>query len=332
MGFMKRSIQWQLIVSMGAALLTSMLIVILVYSSAVNRLAERYLIGEALPANIAAIRNDIERTLTEPVTATAGIASNTLIHDWLRQDESPERAAAMTRYLEGVKVQQSALTTNIAVLESGHYYSDQGMVHTLARSAPADSWFYSLIDGSVDRRVDIDIDKTTRQPTLYINERIKVDGKVVGTAGLGYSLERMSRMVSGFRFGERGEVYLVGRNGRVMVHPNSDHNDHSELAQLLGHDAASRLLGGERNAVEFERDGERFLAVAQPLESLGWTLVSEVPEAQIFGEARQTMWTTSAIGLGIALFFLFLVVLLARGLVRPIRQVTSALVEIGGGG
>ena len=332
MGFMKRSIQWQLIVSMGAALLTSMLIVILVYSSAVNRLAERYLIGEALPANITAIRNDIERTLTEPVTATAGIASNTLIHDWLRQAQSAEREVAMARYLEGVKVQQSALTTNIAVLESGHYYSDQGLVRTLARSTPEDGWFYSLIDGSVDRRVDIDIDKTTRQPTLYINERITVDGKVVGTAGLGYSLERMSKMVSGFRFGERGEVYLVGRNGRVMVHPNSDHNDRAELAQLLGHDAASRLLGGERNAVEFERDGERFLAVAQPLESLGWTLVSEVPEAQIFGEARQTLWTTSAIGLGVALFFLFLVVLLARGLVRPIRQVTSALVEIGGGG
>ena len=57
MRFMQRSIQWQLAVSMGAALLASLLIVILVYASAVDRLAERYLIGEALPANITAIRN-----------------------------------------------------------------------------------------------------------------------------------------------------------------------------------------------------------------------------------------------------------------------------------
>jgi len=332
MGFMKRSIQWQLIVSMGAALLTSMLIVILVYSSAVNRLAERYLVGEALPANITAIRNDIERTLMEPVTATAGIASNTLVQDWLLQGESEAQAVAMTRYLEGVRAQQGALTTNIAVLGRGHYYSEKGRVRTLARSTPEDGWFYSLIDGSADHRVDIDIDKATRQPTLYINQRIRGDGKVLGTAGLGYSLERMSEMISGFRFGERGEVYLVGRDGRVKIHPNSDYNDSAELTRLMGAEAAGRLLGGERQTVEFERDGERFLAVAQPLDSLGWMLISEVPEVQIFGEARQTMWTTSAIGLGIALFFLFLVVLLARGLVRPIRQVTSALVEIGGGG
>jgi methyl-accepting chemotaxis protein len=57
-----------------------------------------------------------------------------------------------------------------------------------------------------------------------------------------------------------------------------------------------------------------------------------VPEAEIFAEARRTLWTISLIGACIALFFLGLVVLLARGLVKPIRQVTNALVEIGGGG
>jgi methyl-accepting chemotaxis protein len=38
------------------------------------------------------------------------------------------------------------------------------------------------------------------------------------------------------------------------------------------------------------------------------------------------------LGIGVALLFLGLVVLLARGLVRPIRHVTSALLEIGSGG
>ncbi len=112
MGFMNRSIQWQLIISMGAALLTSILIVILVYSSAVNRLAERYLAGEALPANVTAIRNDIERTLTAPITAAAGIAANTLVQDWLLTGESSEQAETMSRYLEGVRAQQGALTTS----------------------------------------------------------------------------------------------------------------------------------------------------------------------------------------------------------------------------
>lgn len=332
MSFMRRSIQWQLIVSMGAALLTSILIVILVYSSAVNRLAERYLIGEALPANITAIRNDIERTLAEPITATSGIAGNTLVQEWLRDGESAEQAAAIGRYLDGVKTQQKALTTSIAVLESGNYYSETGLSRTLNRGAAGDSWFYSLLDSGIERRFEIDIDKASRLPTLFINQRISAGGKTLGVAGLGYSLKSMSELISNFQFGEQGRVYLIDASGRIKIHPRNEYNDHTELSTLTGDAAARRLLAGEREAVSFERDGETFLALAQPLESLNWILVSEVPEAEIFGEARRTLWTISLIGACIALFFLGLVVLLARGLVKPIRQVTTALVEIGGGG
>ncbi len=332
MQFFKRSIQWQLILSMGAALLASLLIVILVYASAVERLAERYLLGEALPANINAIRNDIERTLAAPITATAGIAGNTLVHDWLIQGEDSRQAEAIGRYLNGVKAQQNALTTSIAVLDSGHYYSDAGLSRTLSRSTPADGWFYSLVDGSLERRLELDVDKATGQPTLFINQRISVGGRVLGVAGLGYSLSAMSALIADFRFGERGEVYLVGSDGQVKIHPRSEHNGRAALAELAGTQAARQLEAQAGQVVRFERAGETFLAMAQPLDGLGWTLIAEVPEAEIFAEARRTLWTTSLIGSAIGLFFLGVIVLLARGLVRPIRQVTAALVEIGGGG
>jgi len=332
MQFFKRSIQWQLILSMGAALLASLLIVILVYASAVERLAERYLLGEALPANINAIRNDIERTLAAPITATAGIAGNTLVHDWLIQGEDSRQAEAIGRYLNGVKAQQNALTTSVAVLGSGHYYSDAGLSRTLSRSTPADGWFYSLVDGALERRVELDVDKATGQPTLFINQRISAGGRVLGVAGLGYSLSAMSALIADFRFGERGEVYLVGSDGQVKIHPRSEHNGRAALAELAGAQAARQLETQAGQVVRFERNGETFLAMAQPLEGLGWALIAEVPEAEIFGEARRTLWTTSLIGAAIGLFFLGVIVLLARGLVRPIRQVTAALVEIGGGG
>ena len=332
MQFFKRSIQWQLILSMGAALLASLLIVILVYASAVERLAERYLLDEALPANINAIRNDIERTLAAPITATAGIAGNTLVHDWLIQGEDSRQAEAIGRYLNGVKVQQNALTTSVAVLGSGHYYSDAGLSRTLSRSTPADGWFYSLVDGALERRLELDVDKATGQPTLFINQRISVGGRVLGVAGLGYSLSAMSALIADFRFGERGEVYLVGSDGQVKIHPRSEHNGRAALAELAGAQAARQLETHAGQVVRFERDGETFLAMAQPLDGLGWTLIAEVPEAEIFAEARRTLWMTSLIGSAVGLFFLGVIVLLARGLVRPIRQVTAALVEIGGGG
>jgi methyl-accepting chemotaxis protein len=328
----RRSIQWQLTLSMGAALLASILIVVGVYSAVVNRLTERYLVEEALPARVLAIRNDLERVLSGPITANAGIAENSLVQDWLAAGEDPEQRDAMARYLEGVRAQQNAMTTSIAVLASGNYTTGEGLVRVISRDQAENQWFYNLVDSSRDRVLEIDIDKGTRLPTLFINQRIKQGGKTLGVSGLGFSLKAMSEMIRDFRFGERGQVFLIDAGGEIKVHPQAELSGSGRLAEQFGSAAAQALLGGDGKAVRFERAGETYLAVAQKLTSLDWLLVSEVPEAEIYAEARQALVMTSAIGLGVALLFLGLVVLLARGLVRPIRQVTSALVEIGGGG
>lgn len=332
MGLWKRSIQWQLILSMGAALLASILIVVGVYSAVVNRLSERFLVEEALPARALAIRNDLERVLTAPVTANAGIASNVFVQDWLANGEPEELRDLVSRYLEGVREQQNAMTTSIAVLDSGNYFTGKGLARVISRDQPENQWFYRLVDGSRDQVLEIDIDKGTRLPTLFINQRIKQGGKTLGVAGLGFSLKAMSEMIRDFRFGERGQVFLIDAQGDIKVHPQAELSGSGRLGEVFGKAAAEQLLGSDGKAVRFERDGEPYLAVAQKLSSLDWLLVSEVPEAEIYAEARQALLMTSAIGVGVALFFLGLVVVLARGLVRPIRQVTVALVEIGGGG
>ena len=328
----QRSVQWQLILSMGAALLASILIVVGIYSALVNRLTERYLVEEALPARVLSIRNDLERVLAAPITANAGIAENSLVEDWLAAGEDDARRGEFARYLEGVRAQQNALTTSIVALHSGTYTTGDGLLRTLERNQAENQWFYSLVDSDRDRALEIDIDKTTRQPTLFINQRIKRDGQTLGVTGLGYSLEAMSRMIGDFRFGAQGRVFLVDGQGAVKIHPQAELNGSAHLRELFGEGPAQELLGSTSTAVRFERDGQIYLAVAQKLASLDWLLVSEVPEAEIYAEARQALWLTSLSGLGVALLFLGLVVLLARGLVRPIRQVTSALLEIGSGG
>ena len=328
----QRSIQWQLILSMGAALLASILIVVGIYSAVVNRLTERYLIEEALPARVLAIRNDLERVLTAPITANASIAENSLVQDWLAAGEDASRRDEFARYLEGVRAQQNAMTTSIVALASGNYTTGEGLMRTLDRSQAENQWFYRLVDSDRDRVLEIDIDKTTRLPTLFINQRIKRGGKTLGVSGLGYNLADMSKMISEFRFGERGQVFLIDSQGNVKVHPRSELSGNGKLAELFGADASRQVLAGDSRAVRFERDGETFLAVAQKFASIDWLLVSEVPEAEVYAEARQALLMTSLVGVAVALLFLGLVVLLARGLVRPIRQVTQALVEIGGGG
>ncbi len=329
----RRSIQWQLILSMGTALLASILIVVGIYTVVVNRLAQSYLLETALPASVEAMRNDIERILSRPLTAADDIASNTLVQQWLAEGENSAQLPSFTRYLDGVRNEHKAFTALIASADSNHYYTEKGLDRTLSRTNAQDAWFYQFLDSGKPRTLNIDTDTGTGALTLFIDLRVQQAGKTLGIAGLGLSMSELSELIHNYSFGEHGKVFLVRNDGLIQVHPDAQLSGKRQLAEQIGPQAAAAVLGhtGLTTSV-FQRDGEDYLALALPLRDLNWSLVAEVPEAQIYAQARQAMWLTSLIGLAVAFVCLLLVVLLARGLVKPIRQVTAALVAIGSGG
>ncbi|CAM3186729.1 energy taxis-modulating methyl-accepting chemotaxis protein with Cache_1 sensory domain [Pseudomonas plecoglossicida] len=329
----RKSIQWQLIASMGAALLASILVVVVIFTVALNRLTERYLLDTALPASIEAMRNDIERMLGQPLVAAADIAGNTLLRDWLAAGEDPAERPRFIEYLEAARQRNQAFTTMFAATESGHYYNEKGLDRTLDRGNPKDSWFYGYIDSGAKRLINIDIDGSTGELALFIDYRVEKDGKLVGVAGMGLRMSELSKLIHDFSFGERGKVYLVRNDGLIQVHPDAAFSGKRQLVEQLDATAAKALLSGAQGlrSSRFQRDGEDFLALGLPLRDLNWTLVAEVPEAQIYAQMNQAVWLTTLIGGGVALLSLLLVVLLARGLVKPIRRVTAALMQIGSG-
>ncbi|MFK3771711.1 methyl-accepting chemotaxis protein [Pseudomonas sp. NPDC089406] len=333
MGIWRRSIQWQLIASMGAALLASILVVVAIYTVAVNRLTERYLVDTALPASIEAIRNDIERMLGQPLVAASDIAGNTLLRDWLAAGEDPASLPPFIEYLDAAKQRNHAFTALFAATGSGHYYNEKGLDRTLSRANPKDKWFYGYIDSGAERFVNIDIDGATGELALFIDYRIEKAGQLVGVAGMGLRMTELSRLIHDFSFGEHGKVFLVRNDGLIQVHPDQQFSGKRPLAEQLDAQAAKAMLSGADGlrSTRFSRDGENYLALGLPLRDLNWTLVAEVPEAEIYAQMREAVWLTTLIGGGVALVSLLLVVLLARGLVRPIRQVTAALVQIGSG-
>jgi methyl-accepting chemotaxis protein len=337
MQFWRRSIQWQLILSMGTALLVSILIVVGVYTLVVNRLAQRYLVEQALPSSIEAMRNDIERILVQPLTAAKDIASNSMVRDWLAGGENSAQTDTFVTYLEGIRAEHKAFTALIIGAASSHYFTEKGLDRTLSRSNPNDAWFYSFLDSNQPRTLNIDNDTATGELALFIDLKVEQAGKVVGVAGLGLSMKELSELIQNFNFGERGKVYLVRADGLIQIHPETQFSGKRTLVEQIGASAAQAVMGQLSTSTAFAtssfvRDGEDFLALSLPLRDLGWTLVAEVPQSQIYAEARRAMWMSSGIGLAVALVCLMLVVLLARGLVRPIRQVTAALVAIGSGG
>lgn len=322
-------IRWKLIAGMGAALIASTLMLIVLNIMQMRDVLDKYLLNSALPANLEAIANSVERDLQAPLTASRLISENNYLKEWIKDQEPDEERDSVVRYLEGVRASEGALTAYMVSAKSGAYHYHKGLNRTVTRAA--DPWFYDFLQSGDKMELSLDTDDTTGTLSLFINVRMEVQGEPVGIAGIGLTLEQMAERIKDFRFAETGFVYLVSSQGRVTVHPEVK-NTGKPLAQLVPADVSQELMAGSAYTfTEFERNGSSFIAASLPLSIAGERIVVEVPASEIYGGIRKANLTALVAGGLVTIIFLGVVAVVATRMTRPITKITNALSEISKG-
>jgi len=324
------TIRQKLLLSMGGALLLSVALVVSVGIWQSRQQLETYWLGSALPANIRAIAQEIEKDLTGGITASELIADNSLMQNWIERGE-PEAEWPLNReYLETVARRQKADSAHFVSALSRNYYTQKGITRKV--TAENDGWFFGFLDKGLKRALQLDVDKSSGKPTLFINVRIEHNGKALGISGLGIGLQEMAERIRKFRFAETGIVYLIDNNGKILIHPDLKMSG-VDLAQHLPAAEAQKLLAANAgDLVEFERDGQPIIASGMQLDAVDWHLVVEVPRSEIYGALHKATLLSLTVGIVTALVFLGLIALLADRMTQPLRRITQALISIGQGG
>ncbi|MDN6320801.1 MAG: cache domain-containing protein, partial [Marinobacter sp.] len=217
------SIRLKLIAGMGAALLASTLVLVALNIFQMRDLVDRYLLNSALPASLEAIANSVERDLQVPITMSRMIAENSYLKDWLRNQEPEQQLDAVTRYLEGVRQSENALSAYVVSEKTGKYYYNKGMDRVISRAE--DPWFFNFLQSGEKMELSLDVDNTTGVLSLFINMRMEVDGQSAAVTGIGLHLDQLAAQIRDFRFAETGIVYLVSSSGRVTIHPDVEKTD-----------------------------------------------------------------------------------------------------------
>jgi signal transduction histidine kinase len=144
-------------------------------------------------------------------------------------------------------------------------------------------------------------------------------------------------VVSQIKVGERGDAYVVDREGRLIAHPDISlvlrNTNMSQLAQVQ---AAQQLAQGGPAPAEPVQDahdilGREVLTAYAPVAPLGWLLFVELPVAEADAPLYASVERTGGVLLA-ALALAFLAgLLLTRRMVGPIRMLSAGAARIGGG-
>jgi signal transduction histidine kinase len=175
-----------------------------------------------------------------------------------------------------------------------------------------------------------------RSMEVVVRESERVVGSpegrpVAGTGVVGETLDLsvIQDLVRQTRLGTSGYVYAIDARGVPIAHPNSAAFTNRSLALPQ----VTRALASSQSGSTVGRNfrGQKVLSTWATVGPVGWKVFVEQPESAAFAPVRGKIWRTAlllaaflAVGVGLS-------VLLARRLVRPVKQIRTAAARIGAG-
>ena len=150
-----------------------------------------------------------------------------------------------------------------------------------------------------------------------------------GVVGETLDLGVIQDLVRQTRLGTSGYVYAIDARGVPIAHPNSAAFTNRSLALPQVTTALASSQTGSTVGRDFR--GQKVLSTWATVGPVGWKVFVEQPESAAFAPVRGKIWRTAlllaaflAVGVGLS-------VLLARRLVRPVKQIRTAAARIGAG-
>lgn len=169
------------------------------------------------------------------------------------------------------------------------------------------------------------ISVTTGQTIVVGAAPVKINDKIVGAVVGGIPLEKFTQGFNDKKIGESGYSILIAPDGMIVSHPQTDLVMKSSIKDL-GNDqltqAVASIQNGEKGHFITKINGVECIVAFVPTQNK-WGVFTVAPTAEEFAPVRQLIWFFAALFvLGLALAG-FVINLIAKRIVRPIKEMSQ---------
>ncbi len=288
------------------------------------------------PAVAAAIAKKFEKKLSNSYSVARMIANNPMIHQWILSGEPETGVENLAGFLKIAKNQGIDFTFVVSDL-SKNYYADKGILQTIDKNNPKDSWYFDTIKEGQKEAISVDPSKVGNGFMAFINILMGSEQKPMGIAGVGIDLGSLSQQLSETKLSPGGVTYLIGKDGNIFACSegferyrveNINKIDNGEYNKTI----ARELLKNHEGLFEYvDRDGQETMVISREISSTGWKVVMEAQVSELtrgLGKIKKINY----IILGCSILLLLIILsFLTNAILRPVKYTVATLQEISKG-
>ncbi len=165
--------------------------------------------------------------------------------------------------------------------------------------------------------------KSSDRIVIVIAEPIRNDDQTIrGALLVNVELNKLVAHIAETRIGRTGYAYVVNKDGKVIIHPDSgvvaNATDLSYLAPVKA------AISGNSGWAEYESGGQTKLAGYSYVPITGWGLVAEQPLEEAMSDVTAIRNANILIMAGTVIIAFLIILALAGALFRPIALLTAA--------
>jgi diguanylate cyclase (GGDEF)-like protein len=280
------------------------------YLAAKNTLREN-IINSSLPLTRDNIYTEIQRDLMQPIYVASMMSNDTFLKEWIINGEKDE--VSVQRYLGEIKHKYNFFTSFFISDKTKTYYYHGGKLKTISKSDNHDQWYFKFLDKHIPYELTVDTNEAANYAlTIFINHRVyDFHNNLVGVAGVGLDLERITNMLSAYRVKYNRDIYLVDHHGLIKAHHNKSYVETTNILFMDGiKDVAEGILAVSQNSenFEFDRDGKHILLTKRFIPELDWFLVVEQNQDAAIENIWSNFLKSSFIGLFVSVLILMVII------------------------
>lgn len=270
----------------------------------------RHVADQSLPLTSDNIYSEIQKDILRPVFISSLMANDTFLRDWILNGEAD--MTQVTRYLKQVKDKYHTITSFLVSDKTGKYYYADGLLKTVSKKEPRDTWYYRVSEMKPEYETNVDFDMANHDSmTVFINHRV-VDyfGNFIGATGVGLTLDTVADLIDNYQRKFHRNIYFVDRQGAIKLAGKSMRTLRGSIKTLPSMSTiADKILQdttSQPRQLEYNRDGATILLNTRFIPELDWHLLVEQDISSDISPVKHILVTNLVIGAAMIVLILAL--------------------------
>ncbi|MHC1721802.1 MAG: methyl-accepting chemotaxis protein [Aminipila sp.] len=217
--------------------------------------------------------------------------------------------------------------------DSGQAVQDDGLITATNRDITARPWYILLQEKNVPILTPPYKDDVTGKLVVTAAAPVydNVTKEMIGAVGVDIALDNLEKTMASYTLGDTGSFIFLSDDGSVIYDKNSNNIMKNVKDIGLSSKVVKAYENQKENYFSYEKDGETLYSYYCLIGNTGWSVLSSLPEEEFYQDYSVLMKVSLGIFVAALLILSLVIVLIAKGIVKPLKRLAANAHQIADG-